>query len=119
MMQLWVGMEFMAGGGLDGLIDREDLTEARIAELSRDILAGLAYLHRRNIVHRDMKSDNVLLTADGRAKLADFGVACQLTEKVGNMAPGRVRVCFCLVLWLEALLRFDRARAGIHSCRHR
>ena len=60
----------------------EDLAVAWLA----DMLAGLAYLHEHKIAHRDLKPDNVLLAADGRAKIADFGVAHFFEEEVAPLS---------------------------------
>lgn len=44
------------------------------------ILAGLAYLHERGIIHRDIKGSNILLTKGGQIKLTDFGVSAILND---------------------------------------
>lgn len=52
----------------------------------RDIVAGLAYLHSEGVIHRDIKPQNILLTADGIAKIADFGAAVFMDEGEGKVA---------------------------------
>eukprot|EP00826_Nyctotherus_ovalis_P014204 TRINITY_DN13934_c0_g2_i16.p1 TRINITY_DN13934_c0_g2~~TRINITY_DN13934_c0_g2_i16.p1 ORF type:complete len:473 (+),score=112.42 TRINITY_DN13934_c0_g2_i16:143-1561(+) len=57
------------------------LSEERIWRIALEILAGLAELHKKGIIHRDVKSKNVFLTRDCHAKIGDFGISTQLTGK--------------------------------------
>jgi serine/threonine protein kinase len=81
---LWVVMEFMAGGCLTDILEQFDtiqMTEPMIAHLCKETLDGLEYIHSLHRIHRDIKSDNILLGAKGEVKLADFGYAAQLTQQ--------------------------------------
>ncbi|KAJ3296769.1 Protein kinase [Rhizoclosmatium sp. JEL0117] len=77
---LWLVLEYMEGGKLTDIIDNSPLTEAHIAAVCFETLKGLQHLHHRQIIHRDIKSDNILLSAEGQVKLTDFGFSAKLSS---------------------------------------
>src|SRR2546421_8795989 len=69
-------LEYLPGGSLeDRLAERRPLPDAETERIARDVAAGLAHAHARGLVHRDLKPANVLFDEEGRAKIADFGIA--------------------------------------------
>eukprot|EP01063_Lacrimia_lanifica_P037268 TRINITY_DN7601_c0_g1_i1.p1 TRINITY_DN7601_c0_g1~~TRINITY_DN7601_c0_g1_i1.p1 ORF type:complete len:536 (+),score=159.12 TRINITY_DN7601_c0_g1_i1:145-1752(+) len=77
--QLHIYLEFVTGGSMASLVrEYGPLTDVMTRKYSRQILEGLHYLHLNNIVHRDIKGDNLLVGTDGTVKLADFGTSKEL-----------------------------------------
>jgi serine/threonine-protein kinase CLA4 len=101
--ELWLVLEFMEGGALTDVIDNNPvITEDQIATICHETCKGLAHLHSQDIIHRDIKSDNVLLDRTGNVKIsksvpgivdkaltilpADFGFCAKLTESKNKRA---------------------------------
>lgn len=76
-------MEYCGAGSVSDImrLRKKTLNEEEIATIIYDTLRGLEYLHLRRKIHRDIKAGNILLNTQGHAKLADFGVAGQLSVR--------------------------------------
>uniref|UniRef100_UPI0037E80F1E serine/threonine-protein kinase TAO2 isoform X1 n=1 Tax=Semicossyphus pulcher TaxID=241346 RepID=UPI0037E80F1E len=72
----WLVMEYCLGSASDLLeVHKKPLQEVEIAAITHGALQGLVYLHSHNMIHRDVKAGNILLTEPGQVKLGDFGSA--------------------------------------------
>ncbi|EKE38189.1 hypothetical protein ENUP19_0047G0118 [Entamoeba nuttalli] len=84
---LWLVTELMDAGELTNAIDLHPtlpMKECHIAYVCKRVLQGLVYLHKMGIIHRDIKSDNILLHHKGTVKLSNFGFAAILTSAHPN-----------------------------------
>ncbi|KAJ1973360.1 Protein kinase [Dimargaris xerosporica] len=79
-MELWVVMEYMEGGALTDVIDNNNISERQIATICFEVTKGLQHLHSQSIIHRDIKSDNILMSIEGQVKITDFGFCAKLSE---------------------------------------
>ena len=68
---LWVVMEYMEGGSLTDVCTGHFMSEGQIAAVSREVCEGLRHLHSHGVIHRDIKSDNILLSLYGEVKLSE------------------------------------------------
>jgi hypothetical protein len=115
--QLAIELEYMSGGELTQLIGTAGLSEAKALWLMSRILAGLQAIHDAGLVHRDLKAENVLLTADGVPKLTDLGVARDATAgehtRVGAVLGTRETMAPEQIQGLGVDSRADLYSAGI------
>ncbi|XP_031483007.1 mitogen-activated protein kinase kinase kinase YODA-like [Nymphaea colorata] len=78
--KLYIYLEYVSGGSIHKLLQEYGaFSEPVIRSYTQQILSGLAYLHAKNTVHRDIKGANILVDPNGRVKLADFGMAKHVT----------------------------------------
>jgi serine/threonine protein kinase len=80
--RVWIAMEYAQGGSVHSLMkaSKDDCIEERYTcAIIKEVVAGLSYLHKVPVIHRDLKSANILVTAACKVMLCDFGVSALLT----------------------------------------
>jgi len=94
---LWMVMPYVGGGSVLSIMKwayRDGLEENCIASVMCEVLKSVAYMHKNNFIHRDIKAGNILVDLDGHVKLGDFGVAATM-ERTGSWGKeGNVRQTF-------------------------
>ncbi len=73
--QVFIAMEYVEGKTLKQLVEAEPLLIMKVLDISIQVCEGLAAAHEKGIVHRDIKSDNIIVTSKGQPKITDFGLA--------------------------------------------
>ncbi|MFC1586886.1 protein kinase [Planctomycetota bacterium] len=82
--QLYIAMQFVKGKTLADMLDQQKVLQTQTGlEVARGVLAALEHAHRRGLVHRDIKPDNIMIDNQGNVKVMDFGLA-----KISNISGG-------------------------------
>jgi serine/threonine-protein kinase len=76
----FIVMEYLPGGNLE----QAQLSLEQTVEAARQVAGALHHIHSRGVIHRDLKPENILLDSEGRARLADFGLARDLCGRQGS-----------------------------------
>ncbi|KAB8532570.1 hypothetical protein FH972_025515 [Carpinus fangiana] len=85
-------LEYISGGSVGSCLRKHGkFEETVVSSLTRQVLNGLAYLHREGILHRDLKADNILLDMDGVCKISDFGISKKTDNIYGNDATNSMQ----------------------------
>lgn len=78
--ELWLVLDYIDGGSLTDVVTETVLHETQIAYVTHEVLKGIHYLHSKGVIHRDIKSDNVLVSYTGQLKLIDLGFSVEINK---------------------------------------
>ncbi len=85
--QTYIAMELVEGRTLSSLLSEGALTTGEILRIGQQVADAVAHAHQHGVVHRDLKSANIILTPEGRAKVLDFGLAKRMIAELADDAP--------------------------------
>ena len=85
---IFIEMELLSGGSLSALLKQKTLTDDEAATVMKGVLEGVSYLHRRDVLHRDLKPDNLLFQSSSLSsvKVVDFGLSAKFGQYVYTKA---------------------------------
>src|SRR6185503_15884423 len=86
---IWVAMELVEGKAIAEMIGATGLPTDTVLHYGIQIADALAHAHGRGVIHRDLKSTNVMVTPPGRAKVLDFGLARRVDPESSQMVSGQ------------------------------
>lgn len=90
---LYLVMEFMPGGDLMSLLMQEDIfSEAAARIYVAELVLAIEYLHKLNVIHRDLKPDNILIDKNGHIKLSDFGLSRIIVSCIYQLNRGKIYI---------------------------
>jgi len=114
--KLLIIMEYVEGQTLDVFIDKNNFTDEKYAiSIISQILDGLSYAHKQNVIHRDIKPSNIIMGENNFSKLLDFGIA-KLTESNANLTKTGTRMGSISYMSPEQVLGKELdARSDIYS----
>ena len=106
--RLWIFVELMEDAMTPIIANlKTDYPENACKYIMRQVLLGLDALHSKHVIHRDIKSDNILADAQGNVKLADFGYSAQLTTEREQRSSRVGTVCWMAPELIKRQKRYD------------
>ncbi|MDJ0704940.1 MAG: serine/threonine-protein kinase [Leptolyngbyaceae cyanobacterium MO_188.B28] len=95
--EFYLAQEYIEGEPLAAALESgQPWPEAQVIDLLRDLLQVLSFVHRQNVIHRDIKPDNVICRRDGKIVLIDFGAVKQVSTQFFNSKPGRTNLTIAI-----------------------
>lgn len=117
---LWMVMPYVSGGSLHHILREKHpngLSEAACCTILYETLKGLDYLHKHNVIHRDIKAGNILMGQEGTVWLADFGIAASTQRTSSWGKTGTVRTTFAgSICWMAPEVMCSEEYVAMWGC---